>query len=83
MFIGGYDTDDLTDRQYHYLQKMLSVLPNGHVNCEILSFVGHCVHKNFAFREFSNYEDDCDYLFNMKKEKLDKYGIVLEKVYLK
>lgn len=81
MIIGGYDTDDLTDRQNHIFHKLYnnSLVKN---NLLALNFLSYSVRKNFRCREFDNYEDDCDYLLNVKKETLNKYGIDLKSLYV-
>lgn len=79
MFVGGYSTDDLTDRQHHYFQRIFTTPTNNKVDA--MCFVQYCVSKNFSWNQFSNYDGDCDYLFRMNEEKLNKYGIDLEEVY--
>lgn len=80
MIFGGYDTDDLTDRQNYVFRKLYnnSVANN---NLLALIFLSYSVSKNFRCREFDNYENDCDYLLKIKKEILDKYGIDLKSLY--
>lgn len=81
MIIGGYDTDDLTDRQNHIFRKLYnnSLAKN---NLLALNFLSYSIRKNYRCREFDNYEDDCDYLLNIKIETLDKYGIDLKSLYV-
>ena len=80
MIVGGYDTDDLTDRQNLVFRKLYnnSVANN---NLLALNFLSYSVRKNFQYREFYNYEDDCDYLLRIQKETLIKYGIDLKELY--
>lgn len=80
MIIAGYDTDDLTDRQNHIFCKLYnnSLAEN---NLLALNFLSYSVRKNFRYRKFENYEDDCDYLLKIKEEILVKYGIDLKSLY--
>lgn len=71
--IYGYDTDDLTDRQYHYFCKFKNTLFAS-------SFLKYCVQMNRRKGKFENYEDDCNYLF-MHREQAEKLGINLDEVY--
>ena len=81
MIVGGYDTDDLTDRQNHVFRKLYNN-PVANNNLLALNFLSYSVRKNFRCREFYNYEDDCDYLLEIKKKEiLDKYGIDLKELY--
>lgn len=66
MIVGGYDTDDLTDRQNLVFRKLYnnSVANN---NLLALNFLSYSVRKNFQYGEFYNYEDDCDYLLRIQK----------------
>lgn len=81
MIIGGYDTNDLTDRQNHIFHKLYnnSLAEN---NLLALNFLSYSVRKNFRYRKIDNYEDDCDYLLNVKIETLNKYGIDLKSLYI-
>ncbi len=81
MIIGKYDTDDLTDGQVHVFYKLYNN-PVSKNNLLSLDFLSYSVSKNFRCREFKNYKNDCDYLLNIKKEILNKYGINLEKLYI-
>lgn len=81
MIIGEYDTDDLTDRQNYIFHKLYNN-PLANNNLLALNFLSYSVSKNFRCREFDNYKDDCDYLLNVKKETLDKYGINLKALYI-
>lgn len=81
MILGGYDTDDLTDRQNHVFHKLYNN-PVEKNNLLALNFLSYSVSKNFRCREFDNYEDDCDYLLSVKKETLNKYGIDLKELYI-
>lgn len=80
MIFGGYDTDDLTDRQNHVFRKLYNN-PASKNNLLALNFLSYSVSKNFRYREFDNYENDCDYLLKIKKETLDEYGIDLNDVH--
>lgn len=71
--IYGYDTDDLTDRQYHYFCKLKNTLFAS-------GFLKYCVQMNYRKKQFDNYEDDCIYLF-MHREQIEKLGINLDEVY--
>lgn len=81
MIIEVYDADDLTDRQNHIFRKLYnnSLAEN---NLLVLNFLSYSVRKNFRYRKFDNYEDDCDYLLNEKIETLIKYGIDLKSLYV-
>lgn len=81
MIFRGYDTDDLTDRQNHIFRKLYNN-PLAENNLLALNFLSYSVRKNFRYREFDNYEDDCDYLLNVKEETLNKYGIDLKSLYV-
>ncbi len=81
MIIGRYDTDDLTDRQNYVFRKLYNN-PVAKNNLLHLNFLSHSVHKNFLYRRFYNYENDCDYLLNVKKEILNKCGIDLKELYI-
>lgn len=80
MIVGGYDTDDLTDRQNHVFRKLYNN-PVANNNLLALNFLSCSVRKNFQYGEFDNYKDDCDYLLRIEKETLDKYGINLDVLY--
>lgn len=80
MIFGGYDTDDLTDRQNYVFHKLYNN-PAAKNNLLALEFLSYCVSKNFRYGEFDNYEGDCNYLFGEKQETLDKYGIDLNDIY--
>ena len=80
MIVGGYDTDDLTDRQNHVFRKLYNN-PVAKNNLLALNFLSYSVGKNFRYREFYNYENDCDYLLGIKRKILDKYGIDLNTLY--
>ena len=80
MIFGGYDTDDLTDRQNHEFRKLYNN-PVAKNNLLALNFLSYSVGQNFRYREFHNYENDCDYLLGIKKEILDKYGVDLDTLY--
>ena len=76
MVVGGYDTDDLTDRQNHYFWK----LGRGQTGAS-LDFLEHCVKKNINLGCYDNYPGDCDRLLKMKPETLARFGIDPEKIY--
>lgn len=80
MIVGGYDTDDLTDRQNHMFRKLYNN-PVANNNLLALNFLSYSVRKNFQYGEFDNYKDDCDYLLKIEKETLYKYGINLDVLY--
>ena len=80
MIFGGYDTDDLTDRQNHIFRKMYNN-PVSKNYLLALNFLSYSVSKNFRCKEFNNYKNDCDYLLRIKKETLNKYGIDLKELY--
>lgn len=80
MIVGGYDTDDLTDRQNYIFHKLYNN-PIAKNNLLALNFLSHSISKNFLYKEFNNYENDCDYLLGIKEEILDKYGIDLDTLY--
>lgn len=69
MIVGGYDTDDLTDRQNHVFRKLYNN-PATKNNLLALNFLSYSVCKNFRYREFYNYEDDCDYLLRIEKRNI-------------
>ena len=75
MIIGGYDTDDLTNRQYHYFNKLKRKTLIAH------NFLEHCVRKNFRLQKFDNYDGDCDYLLNAEPELLAKFDIDVNHLY--
>ena len=77
LIVGGYNTDDLTDRQNHVFRKLYNN-PVANNNPLALNFLSYSVRKNFQCREFYNYEDDCDYLLKIEKETLIKYRIDLK-----
>lgn len=75
MIIGGYDTDDLTDRQNHYFHKL------GRTSMTAYNFIAHCVKQNISLGMYDNYPGDCDWLLNQKPELLAKFGIDPAKIY--
>ena len=75
----GYDTDDLTDRQNHYFHVLNKGCSHG-INAFALSFLSHCVKKNFSLNQFDNYDGDCDYLIT-HAESSTKLGVNLEEIY--
>ena len=76
MIIGGYDTDDLTDRQHYYFNKL------GRKTLIARMFLEHSVRKNFRLQKFDNYDGDCDFLLSEDKEMLlAKFGIDTTKIY--
>ena len=81
MIFGGYDTDDLTERQNYVFRKLYNN-PAAKNNLLALNFLSYSVSKNFIYRKFDNYEDDCGYLLNVKIETLNKYGIDLKSLYV-
>ena len=78
--IGSYDTDDLTQRQYHYFRKLNKDTTKGAINMFAYGFLRSCVKQNFSRNEFDNYDGDCDYLF-WHRESSIKLGINLDEVY--
>lgn len=72
--IGSYDTDDLTQRQYHYFCKL------GKNTVLAYSFLKSCVTRNHRLGVFDNYNGDCDFLFR-HREAVEKVGINLDEVY--
>ena len=77
-FIGSYDTDDLTQRQYHYFCKLSGKKVGGTVDS--ICFLKYCIAKNFNYGLFNNYEGDCDWLL-VHPEKAAIAGIDLESIY--
>ena len=76
MIIGGYDTDDLTDRQHYYFNKLKRT------TLIARNFLEHCVRKNFRLQKFDNYDGDCDFLLSYDKEMLlIKFGIDVNTLY--
>lgn len=80
MIFGGYDTDDLTDRQNYVFRKLYNN-PAAKNNLLALNFLSYSVSQNFRYGEFDNYENDCDYLLKIEKTILDEYAIDLNDVY--
>lgn len=80
MFYAGYDTDDLTDRQNYIFHKLNHNSSNG-ITMLALNFLRHCIRKNFSLKQFNDYDGDCDYLFDVKQEILDRCGINLNTLY--
>ena len=74
----GYDTDDLTQRQYHYFCKLIGDAKGSKIDA--ICFLKYCVAKNFNYGQFSNYDGDCDWLL-VHPEKAERAGINLEDVY--
>lgn len=80
-FYFGYDTDDLTQRQYHYFCILNKECKNkGTVNMFALHFLQYCVKMNMNRNQFNNYSGDCEYLF-MYADKAEEAGINLREVY--
>ena len=76
--IGSYDTDDLTQRQYHYFCKLSGNKIGGTVDS--ICFLRYCVSKNFNYNQFDNYDGDCDWLL-VHQEKAEKAGINIDEIY--
>ena len=76
MVYAGYDTDDLTQRQYHYFCKLYQ-----NANILALNFLRNCVSQNYSLGKFDNYSMDCDYLFNIDARILNMCGIDLNTIY--
>ena len=79
-FYYGYDTDDLTQRQYHYFCKLNKGNKPGVVRMVALNFLEYSVRKNHVQGEFDNYNGDCEWLFNHTKQ-CEEADIELDKVY--
>lgn len=77
--ISGLDTDDLTNRQYHYFCKLNKDATSGYT-CFAISFLKYCIQMNFRKEQFDNYDDDCIYLF-MHRAESEKLGVNLDEVY--
>lgn len=77
-FYGSYDTDDLTQRQYHYFCKLSGNKRGGTVYA--INFLKSCVHQNYSLNQFENYDGDCNYLIR-HPEQAKKAGINLDEVY--
>lgn len=82
LIVGGYDTNDLTDRQNYVFRKLYNN-PVANNNLLALNFLSYSVRKNFGCREFYNYEDDCDYLLKIEEDALSKYGIDLKELHIR
>lgn len=79
-FYYGYDTDDLTQRQYHYFCKLNKGNKPGVVRMISLNFLEASVRKNRAEGKFDNYDGDCDWLFE-HAQRCEELGIDLTEVY--
>ena len=77
-FYGGYDTDDLTQRQYHYFCKLSGDTRGGTVDA--ISFLKHCVTQNYRRKQCDNYDEDCNWLFN-HPQAAERAGINLKEIY--
>lgn len=77
-FYGGYDTDDLTQRQYHYFCKLSGDKRGGTVDA--ISFLKYCVARNYSRRQCDNYDEDCVWLFS-HPQAAERAGIDLNEVY--
>lgn len=74
----GYDTDDLTQRQYY----VYSILKKH--NAALASrFIAASIRQNHSLNKFDNYTDDCDFLKNIDQIELyNKYGINMKTLYV-
>ena len=79
MLIWGYDTDDLTDRQNYVFHKLYEGSRNNLILPKM--FLVSCVSKNISYREFTNYDGDCDYLLKLEPETLKEFGIDMKTLY--
>lgn len=77
-FYSGYDTDDLTQRQYHYFCKLTN--NRKEIGVYAINFLKNCVAQNYSLSKFDNYEGDCNYLIR-HPEMAKKAGIVLSEIY--
>lgn len=75
MFIGGYDTDDLTNRQYHYVCKL------GKTTAIAMSFMKYCIKMNIILGTCENYPGDCDWLLSQNPVLLAHFGIDVNNIY--
>lgn len=85
-FVGGYDLDDLTDRQYYYYCIMKERPLDWCSNIDIKKFVAWCVQNNYEKKKFTNYDGDCNWLifeshYYNNKEVLLRIGIDVDKMY--
>lgn len=55
--VQGYDTDDLTQRQYRILKKQNAPFAS--------KFIAYSVLQNYSLNKFDNYIGDCDFLKNI------------------
>ena len=77
-FYGSYDTDDLTQRQYHYFCKLQNC-PLGNTASAFI-FLRYCVNRNYSRGQCNNYDGDCDWLFS-HTEVAKRAGIDLDEIY--
>ena len=75
----GYDTDDLTQRQYHYFMKLNRNEHNG-ITMLAYNFLRSCVQQNHCLGQFDNYEDDCEYLVR-RRDEVARFGINVDEIY--
>ena len=73
----GYDTDDLTQRQYHYFCK----IRDKGLKTQAIIFMKYCIMKNMGLNLFENYPDDCEWLLTHNKVCIEA-GINLEEIYV-
>ena len=74
MLMGGYDTDDLTDRQNFVFHKLRR--KGDGTTLVAMSFLKSSVEKNFRLQKFDNYDGDCSFLDRFTEAELkEKYGI--------
>lgn len=77
MYVNGYDTDDLTQRQYYYYVKLRKKSP-----VSALVFLKQCVRNNISLGMYENYYGDCDGLKRISLDILEKCSINLQKLYV-
>lgn len=74
----GYDTDDLTQRQYH-----IYCILKKHNAAFASKFIAYSVQQNYSLNKFDNYTGDCDFLKNIDQIELyNKYGINMKTLYV-
>ena len=79
-FYSGYDTDDLTQRQYHYFMKLNRNEHNGTTGIAFC-FLRHCVQQNHCLGQFDNYDGDCDFL-ERRRNEVARFGINVDELYV-
>lgn len=76
----GYDTDDLTQRQYHYFCILKKSDVSAGITMLAYNFLRSCVQQNHCLGLFDNYEDDCEYLVR-RRDEVARFGINVDEIY--